>query len=73
MITPLTAPIAVSKTDKVRIFAPDTNQTADAWKVDYRKYHDIWITDEQLKLCRMNVVGSATRMATQKSKEEAAE
>lgn len=69
MITPLTAPIAVSKTDKVRIFTPDINQNADAWKVDYRKYHDVWITDEQLKLCRLNVKATLTRAAS-KSKEE---
>ena len=55
MITPLTAPIAVNKTDKVRIFDPDTNQDADAWKLDYRKYHDLWIMDEALKLCRINI------------------
>lgn len=42
------APIAVSKTEKVRIFAPDTNQKADAWKLDYRKYHDLWIPDNKL-------------------------
>lgn len=39
------APIAVSKTDVTRIFDPMTNQNANAWKIDYRKYHDIWITD----------------------------
>ncbi len=43
-----TAPIAVSKTEKIRIFAPDTNQHADAWKLDYRKYHDLWIPDNKL-------------------------
>ena len=42
------APIAISKTDKVRIFAPDVNQKADAWKLDYRKYHDIWIPNNKL-------------------------
>lgn len=72
MITPQIAPIAISKTDKVRIFTPDTNQNADAWKVDYRKYHDVWITEEQIKLCRMNVAGAIARVAA-KSKEEAAE
>lgn len=39
------APIAVSKTDVTRIFDPMTNQNANAWKIDYRKYHDLWITD----------------------------
>jgi hypothetical protein len=55
IITPRTAPIAVSKTDKIRIFEPDTNQKADAWKIDYRKYHDIWIKDNQFKAIRVNI------------------
>lgn len=55
IITPLYAPIAVNKTDKVRIFDPNTNQDADAWKLDYRKYHDLWIMDEALKICRVNI------------------
>ena len=42
------APIAISKTDKVRIFEPDTNQKADAWKLDYRKFHDLWIPSNKL-------------------------
>lgn len=42
------APIAISKTDKVRIFAPDVNQKADAWKLDYRKFHDLWIPRNKL-------------------------
>ena len=55
IITPMYAPIAVNKTDKVRIFDPNTNQNADAWKLDYRKYHDLWIMDEALKICRVNI------------------
>lgn len=43
------APIAISKTDKVRTFAPDVNQDADAWKLDYRKYHDLWIPNNKLE------------------------
>ena len=42
------APIAISKTDKVRIFTPDVNQKADAWKLDYRKFHDLWIPTNKL-------------------------
>lgn len=55
IITPMYAPIAVNKTDKIRIFDPETNQDADAWKLDYRKYHDLWIMDEALKICRVNI------------------
>lgn len=43
-----TAPIAVSKTDNTRIFDPSVNQKADAWKIDYRKYHDLWVKNNQL-------------------------
>lgn len=55
IITPRTAPIAVSKTDKIRIFEPDQNQKADAWKLDYRKYHDLWVKDNQFKAIRVNI------------------
>lgn len=48
-------PIAVSKTDKIRIFDPETNQKADAWKIDYRKYHDLWIPDNQFQCLRVNI------------------
>lgn len=43
------APIAVSKTDNMRIFDPNTNQKARAWAMDYRKFHDIWVPDNKLK------------------------
>lgn len=44
IITPATAPIAVAKIDKSRVFDPNTYQGAHAWKVDYRLYHDLWMT-----------------------------
>lgn len=55
IICPRTAPIAVSKTDNIRIFTPEQNQKADAWKIDYRKYHDIWIKENQFKAIRVNI------------------
>ena len=55
IITPANVPIAISKTDNIRIFSPDQNQTADAWKLDYRKYHDLWIMDNQLAGCFVNI------------------
>jgi hypothetical protein len=45
IIAARSAIIAVVKTDKVRVFAPDQNQNMDAWKIQYRKYHDLWIKD----------------------------
>ena len=49
------APVAVSKTDVTRIFDPMTNQNANAWKIDYRKYHDIWITDNGMDGILVNI------------------
>ena len=54
IIMPQSAPIAVSKTDKVRVFTPDLNQKADAWKIDYRKYHDLWIPKNRFAAIRVN-------------------
>lgn len=55
IITPKNAPIAVSKTDKMRIFDPETNQKARAWAMDYRKFHDLWITDKKIQQCFVNL------------------
>lgn len=41
------APLAVCKTDKIRIFDPETYQKKRAWAADYRKFHDLWITDNK--------------------------
>lgn len=43
------AATAIVKTDKVRIFAPDVNQKADAYKIDLRVYHDIIIPKNAAK------------------------
>lgn len=53
------APIAVSKTDVTRIFDPLTNQKANAWKIDYRKYHDLWIPDNAMDGIWVNIDGEA--------------
>ena len=55
IITPRKAPVAVSKTDKMRIFDPETNQKARAWAMDYRKFHDIWIPARKVEQCFVNV------------------
>lgn len=54
LITPANVPLAISKTDKLRLFTPDVNQKADAWKIDFRKYHDLWILknkENQIFVC----------------------
>lgn len=55
LITAKNAPIAVSKTDKVRVFDPDTFQDAHAWKIDYRKYHDLWIPTNKTESIFVNL------------------
>lgn len=45
-------PSAVTKVVKhalPRIFTPDQNQTADAWKFDYRIYHDTFVFENKVK------------------------
>lgn len=49
IILPVAAAIAVCKQDKGKIIDPDTNQKADAWFIGYRKYHDVWVKDNQIK------------------------
>lgn len=39
----------VLKHVKPRIFSPDVNQKADAWKFDYRVYHDMFVYDNKVK------------------------
>lgn len=48
IICPRTAPIAVSKTDNMRLFDPNTWQKARAWHMDYRKFHELWIPKNKL-------------------------
>lgn len=55
IISSKTAPIAVAKTDLVRIFDPNQNQTMNAWKVDYRKYHDLFVPANKLDEMWVNV------------------
>lgn len=49
MIIHPSAVTAVTKHVVPRIFSPDVNQTADAWKFDYRVYHDIFAYDNKVK------------------------
>lgn len=48
LIVPRDIPIAVTKQDIMRIFDPQTNQEANAWAMDYRRYHDIWVLDNKI-------------------------
>ncbi len=53
IICPRNVPIAVSKTDNFKIFDPDVNQKADAWLIQYRKFHDLWIMENKLSSIRV--------------------
>ena len=49
MIVHPSAVCQVLKHVKPRIFAPDVNQKADAWKFDYRVYHDTFVYQNKVK------------------------
>ena len=54
-ISPATIPLAITKQDKMRIFDPNTNQKMDAWQMDYRRFHDLWILDNKLDSIYLNI------------------
>lgn len=54
-IMPVETPIAVSKQDVLRIFDPQTNQQANAWSMDYRRYHDLWVKDNAASSIYVNI------------------
>jgi hypothetical protein len=49
MIVDKRAVLPVVKTALPRIFDPMTNQSANAWKYDYRLYHDIFVPSNKTK------------------------
>jgi len=57
IICPKSAPIAVSKTDNVKIITPESNQFADAWDIDYRKYHDLFLPGKKREVVAVSVKG----------------
>lgn len=54
VISSARVPIAVSKTDNMKIFDPATNQGADAWLIEYRKFHELWVPDNKLTAVRVS-------------------
>lgn len=57
-IMPLKTPVAISKQDKMRIFDPNTNQKADAWAMDYRRFHDLWILGNKVNSIYVSIKDS---------------
>ena len=47
-LCPVTTPIAVTKQDIMRIFSPIINQKLNAWQMDYRRFHDIWVLENKV-------------------------
>ena len=59
LMAPINSVIGVTKQDKTRVFDPDTNQDANAWQIDYRRYHDCREKDNMLDLIIANVSAGA--------------
>ena len=55
IISARNVPIAISKQDKIRLFTPDINQKMDAYKLDYRRYHELWVLPNQLNKLWANI------------------
>lgn len=58
MVLPKKTPIAVTKQDIMRIFDPTVNQKLNAWQMDYRRFHDIWVLDNKLDSVYLNIKDS---------------
>ncbi len=39
----------------MRIFDPETYQDANAWSMDYRRFHDLWVKDNMLGSIALNI------------------
>lgn len=55
IIVPRAVPIAISKQDIMRIFDPLTNQRANAWDMDYRRFHELWTLDNKEDSIYVNI------------------
>lgn len=49
LVLPKKAASLVKKSEKIRVFEPDTNQDADAYKFDYRVYYDTLVKKSNLE------------------------
>lgn len=48
-------PIAVTKQDIMRIFTPEQYQKANAWSLDYRRFHELWTLENKKGLIYVNI------------------
>lgn len=51
IICPRSVPLAVSKTDNVNIV--EKPEDYDGWKVNYRKFHDLWVLEKDIRTIRI--------------------
>ena len=49
LVLPKSAASLVKKSEKIRVFEPDTNQEADAYKFDYRIYYDVFVKKSNIE------------------------
>ena len=49
LVLPKKAASLIKKTEEVRVFHPDQNLKADAWKIDYRIYYDLVVKNSYRK------------------------
>ena len=57
------APIAVSRTDTLRLFTPQQWQKAHAWHMDYRKFHDLWVAENKRGAIRVSLAAADASLA----------
>ena len=55
IICPIGTPLAVTKQNDMKVFTPQENQSADAWLIDYRRYHDLWVLDSMVNSIAVNI------------------
>ncbi len=49
LVMPKKGASLIKKTEKIRVFSPDQNLKADAWKIDYRIYYDVVVKNSYSK------------------------
>lgn len=60
MIVHPSAVLQVIKHQVPRLFSPEVNQEADAWKLNYRVYHDCWVLANKTDGIYLHKKASAT-------------
>jgi hypothetical protein len=57
LVLPKKAASLIKKSEKIRVFEPDTNQDADAYKFDYRVYYDTLVKKSNLDFIAAAISG----------------